>query len=163
MTLLDAAYWVACVVLVVSGATKLFDPTATESTLRELGLPAPRSVGRVLGAAEILLGAGGLLATPGTIAQATAVFVALIYALFALVVVAAYRRGLQDCGCLGVRSRAPTPGHAVLNVGFAAVAAASAAVGPVDLSGGLGSLSVGAAVAVGALVAVLGGLVVARV
>lgn len=161
MTVLDAAYWVACVVLVVSGAAKLFDPTATESTLRQLGLPAPRFVGRVLGVVEVLVGAGGLLATPGPVAQATAVFVALLYACFALVVLAAYRRGLDDCGCLGVRSRPPSLGHAVLNGAFVAVAAASAAQGPTDLSSGLGSLAVPAAVAVGLVVAGLAGVVVA--
>lgn len=149
-------------VLVVSGASKLFDPAATESTLRQLGLPAPRFAGRALGVLEVLVGAGGLLAVPGPVAQATAVFVALFYACFALVVVAAHRRGMDDCGCLGVRSRAPSPGHALLNGALAAVAAASAVLGPMDLAGGLGTLSVPAGVAVGLLVAGLAGVVVAR-
>ena len=163
MTPLDAAWWVVCVVLVVSGAAKLFEPGATDSTLAGLGLRAPRGSGRLLGAVEVVLGAAGLLATPGAVAQVVAVLVALLYLCFAVVVFAARRGGLVDCGCLGVRSRAPSLGHVVLDVAFGAVAAAAALAGPSDRWGGLASLPTAAAVAVAVAVAALAGLVVARI
>ena len=159
---LDVIYWVACVVLVVSGAAKLIDPKATEATIRQFGLPTPRFAGRIVGVAEVLVGAAGLLAVPGAVAQVAAVLVALLYGSFAVVVWAAHKRGLQDCGCLGVQSRAPSPGHAVLNLALALAAGASAVLGPVDLPGGLGDLSLTGSLAVGLSVAVLAGLVVAR-
>jgi hypothetical protein len=157
MTVLDAAYWVICAVLVVSGLAKFTDPAATESTLRSLGVRVPGGSGRVLGAVEVLLGAAGLV-TDWWIAGT---LVSLLYLGFAAVVDAARRAGLEDCGCLGVRRSRPTGAHVAVNVVSAVVAALASFAGPVALADGLGSLEVVAAVAVGVAVAVAAGLVIA--
>ncbi len=161
MSVLDAAYWVTCLVLVVSGVAKLADPRATQATMRALELPLPNAGARVLAVVEVLLGAAGLMAV-GPVARAVAALVAATFAAFALVVLAARRRGLDDCGCIGVRPSAPSVGHAVMNLVLGAVGAAAALAGPVDLAGGLGALHSAVAVLVGAGVAAGAGLVVAR-
>jgi len=157
MTLLDAAYWVTCVVLVVSGLAKVTDPAATESTLRSLGVRAPSGSGRAVGLVEVGLGAAGL----ATALWPVATLVALLYLGFAAVVAAALREGLADCGCLGVRASRPTRAHVAANVVSAAVAAGASLRGPVALADGLGTLSGPAAVLVGLGVAVAAGMVIA--
>ncbi len=161
MTLLDAAYWVLCVVLVLSGVAKLAEPSATQATLTGIGLPSPSGSGRLIGAVEIFLGAAGLLATGGEIASIVAVMVAVVYLGFAGIVLAARRAGLDDCGCVGVRSRRPSGAHLLVNLGSAAIAAAAAVLGPVGLTDGLGSLSSVWAVVVGIAVAVVAAAMVA--
>lgn len=157
MTVLDAAYWVACAVLVVSGLAKLAEPSATESTLRSLGMRVPGGVGRILGGAEVVLGAAGL----ATGSWPVATLVSLLYLCFAGIVDAARRAGLQDCGCLGVRRSRPTGAHVAVNLVSAVVAAVVSFLGPVDLADGLGTLTGPVAVGVGAAVAVAAGLVIA--
>lgn len=161
VTLLDALYWVCALVLVVSGASKLRDASSTRATMSSLGLPHGAVTGHLVAVTEVLLGAGALMAAPGPLAILLAVLVAATYAAFALVVLAAMRAGLQDCGCIGVRLVRPSALHVVLNLAAALVAMASALQGPVDLVGGLGELPLPAAVASGAVVAVAAGAAVA--
>ena len=161
--MLDAIYWVACLVLVVSGAAKVIEPTPSESTLRSLGVYVPAHTGRALGALEVLLGAAGLLVGEGGWARLVAVLVGAIYMGFALVVWGALRRGLDDCGCLGVRSREPSAGHAVFDAALGAVAMAAAVLGPVDPAKGLSTLEVPVAVLAGLAVAAAAGTVIARI
>ncbi|MCZ7628140.1 MAG: hypothetical protein M5U19_03180 [Microthrixaceae bacterium] len=111
-------------------------------TLSQLGLPAPRHVGRLVGVGEVLLGAAALMASPGAVASLVAVAVAVVYAVFAVVVIAAVRAGLEDCGCVGARSRTPDVGHVVFDLAACGVAVAAAVTTPVDLVGGLSELSV---------------------
>lgn len=160
MTVLDAAWWVVCVVLVASGATKLVDPSSTEDVLVRLGVPVPGGTGRALALVELGVGVGGLVLT-GVAGRAVAVLVALAYLGFAGVVLAARRAGLDDCGCIGVRPRRPSIPHAVADVACAAVAAAAAVAGPTDLAAGLGSVGWPWSVLVGLAVAVAAGLLVA--
>lgn len=161
MTVLDACYWVCALVLVVSGASKLTGGDSVRDTLSQLGLPAPRHVGRLVGVGEVLLGAAALMASPGAVASLVAVALAVVYAVFAVVVIAAVRAGLSDCGCVGVRSRAPDVGHVVFNLAACGVAVAAAVTTPVDLVGGLSELSVPLAVLTGAGVALVAGAWVA--
>jgi hypothetical protein len=161
VTVLDAAYWVTCVVLVVSGVTKLGDSSTTDRMLVALGLPAPRNTGRVVGAGEVLIGAAGLMAASGPVATVVAVVVALIYFAFTVVVLLAMRAGLEDCGCIGVRPRRPSWTHVAINAVSATVALAAAVVGPNDLATGLSSLDTGWAGLVGVAVAAGAGALVA--
>ena len=161
--MLDAVYWVAALVLVVAGATKVADPDSTESTLRGIGFGVPKGTGRAVGVLEVVLGVAALLVTGDAVARVVAVLVGLVYLAFAGVVLAAIRGGLDDCGCLGVRSRAPSRGHAVLNAALGAVAIGAAISGPVDVAGGLASVSVPWAVVVGLGVAMAAGVVVSTV
>ncbi len=101
------------------------------------------------------------MAPSGPVASAVAAAVAVIYVVFAAMVVLAMRAGLDDCGCIGVRKRRPTWGHVGLNIVSALVAAAAAAVGTVDLGSGLSTLATGWAVAVGVAVATMAGALVA--
>ena len=118
VSVLDGAFWVVSLVLVASGVTKLLDPAPLGAALVELGvLPAGRPArgalaGRVLGAAEVLIG-GAALVVGGRV---PAVLVTLSYLLFTVIVVAAWRRGLRSCGCFGASSSPPGPVHVALNV-----------------------------------------------
>lgn len=160
VTVLDAAYWAVCVVLVASGAAKLGDPSTIEGVLRSLGGDLPTGTGRVLAVVEMALGAAGLLLV-GWPGRAVAVAVAVLYLGFAVVVAAALRAGLEDCGCIGVRPRRPSATHVAVDLASAAVAVAAAVAGPVDLASGLGSLGMPWSVVVGLGVAVAAGLLVA--
>lgn len=155
--LLDAAYWVCALVLVVSGASKLSGGSSVGETLAALGLPAPPRAGAIVGIFEVLVGGAALLAPHGAVASVVAVLVALTYAVFAVVVHSAMRAGLSDCGCIGVRVTPPSTAHVVFNVVAAAIAATAAVTVPVDLLDGLTSLGAPWSVIVGAVVAVTGG------
>lgn len=158
--MLDAFYWVLALVLVGSGVSKLSGGAAVGETLTQLGLPSPRRAGVIVGVYEVLVGAAALMAPPGAVASVVAVLVSLTYAVFALVVGAALRAGLEDCGCIGVRPTRPSAFHVGLDVLAAVVAAAAAVATPVDLVGGLAALALPAAVLVGLAVAVGAGAVV---
>lgn len=160
VTVLDALYWVCALVLVVSGASKLTDGDSVRVTLSQLGFPAPARVGTLVGVFEVLVGAAALMARPGAVASVVAVLVALIYAVFALVVVSAMRAGLADCGCIGVRPTRPGAGHVVFNLVASLVAVASAVTTPVDLVGGLAEVPTPWAIVIALAVAVTAGSLV---
>ncbi len=157
MDLLDAAYWVCALVLVVSGASKLSGRSAVGDTLEALGLPSPPRAGTVVGVFEVLVGGAALLAPHGAVASVVAVLVALTYAVFALVVRSAMRAGLSDCGCIGAGVTPPSALHVAVDVVAAAIAAAAAVAVPVDLIDGLTSLGAPWSVLVGAVVALSAG------
>jgi hypothetical protein len=145
VTILDAAFWAVCLVLVASGATKVADPESFATALGSLGIGGPhRWIAVIVGLAEIGVGLNALV-LGGTLVAALA---ASAYALFAIVVLVARRRGLASCGCFGARSGPPSMIHAALNLGSAAVCAAAAVVGPAALADGLDGLGAGASVAV---------------
>lgn len=154
--MLDAAFWVVCLVLVAAGATKLTEPAALGDALRALHVPGTastvrsRQVARAIGVFEMVLGVGGLAVGGALIAW----LVALSYGAFGLVVVLAIRRGLPSCGCFGARSGSPSPVHAVVNLLSAAVAVVAALRGTPALADGLDGRGVGGVfVAVGVLLA----------
>ncbi|MHB1140009.1 MAG: MauE/DoxX family redox-associated membrane protein, partial [Microthrixaceae bacterium] len=139
------AFWVVCLVLVAAGASKLSEPTPLATALRGLGLPGtasgPRAVAlaRGIGAAELILGVGGL-AIGGAL---LAVLVAAAYLSFSVVVVLAIVRRLPSCGCFGSRSGAPSPVHAALNAVSAVVALAAAWTAPPAVADALDDMGAG--------------------
>lgn len=141
----DALFWVVCLVLVVAGAAKVTDPSQVATTLSALGVgrrgDRPLLTARMLGVVEVVTAVAAL--TVG--GRLLAAVVALCYAGFAVVVLAARRRGLPSCGCFGARSAPPSRVHVAVNVASAAVAVAAAVAGrggggPEPVADGLGGL-----------------------
>ena len=109
-------YAASILLLLISGAAKVARPRATAQALVDL-LPVGRwvlraqvwrRVARAVGIVEIVVAASG---QPG--------LVAVVYALFGVVVALQLRAGSTgSCGCVGGDSPA-TPLHLVLNIAFA--------------------------------------------
>jgi hypothetical protein len=117
--LLFGPHCIVALVLAIAGVGKLSNPAPARAALRALGVRAPSSTVRALGAAEVALGVaavvvGGVVLPLG---------VAAAYVAFGIV---AWRlRGASvGCGCFGAASSAPPGG---LHVGVDAVSAAIAA------------------------------------
>ncbi len=152
MTILDAAFWAVCLVLVASGATKLSEPQMFATALADLGLvpgaadgrPLGRRVASVVGAVEICVGLAALVLGGAVVAALAAA----AYASFAVVVMMARRRGIGSCGCFGSRSGRPSATHAALNGGSAAVCVAAGVVGAAPIADGLEGLGIAAAAGV---------------
>lgn len=159
--LLAALYWVVALVLVVAGVGKLVDGGRTRDAMARLGLPAPRLGSVSVGLWEVLLGGAALLAPPSGAAVVVALLVGASYLALAVVVVVAMRRGLDDCGCIGVRASAPSGVHVVVNLASAAIAAAAAILGPDDLVTGLDEVGLPWSFLLAAVVAGVAGAVVA--
>ena len=121
---------VPALVLVWSGWSKLREPSPVSAALRALRLPHGRVAGRALGAAEILLGATVVVATPLTWAALAAWYAGLLVAAIAL-----RRTSVASCGCFGADSPPPGAAHVVTNVAATAAATAAAAVGAPGLAG----------------------------
>lgn len=155
VVLLDACFWVVCLVLVASGATKLVDPAPFARVLGELRVGGPRAVtahgasARAVGALEIAAGLVGLSLGGRWIAGA----VALSYGSFTVVVLVARTRGLNSCGCFGERSGPPSLAHAALNAASAAVAGVGVVRAPEPIADALSGRGVGAAALVLAVLA----------
>ena len=115
----------AAVLLVVAGVLKARRPRDTARALTLLGLPVRDWTVRLIGAAEVALGAAALTVD----AWPVAALVAAAYAAFAGVVALALVRGgpLSSCGCFGRPDTPPTRLHLALNVVGAAVAATAPA------------------------------------
>ncbi|MGQ0831450.1 MAG: MauE/DoxX family redox-associated membrane protein [Microthrixaceae bacterium] len=150
MSALTAPALVAAGLLVLAGAQKVLDPAMTVGALRALGLPSAPALVRVGAATEMVLGASAL----STGDPALWVLVAVSYLAFALVVVAAIRKGtmIGSCGCFGREDTPPHWIHVVLDVALAGVALSVAGSGDVTLS------SLGDRPAFGALVVALAAL-----
>jgi hypothetical protein len=118
--------------LIVAGAFKAARPAATRAVLVAAGFRAAGPAVRLLGAAEIALGAA-LLLRPGRVDAALA---AAAYACFALFVVRLLRRGADgvDCGCFGGAGGEASAFHLWLNVTLCAVCALAAAAPPPPLT-----------------------------
>jgi hypothetical protein len=115
-------YGAAAIVLAAGGGAKAARPAATARAMRQLGLPAHDSAVRIGGAAEVLIGGAALLVG----GRVPAALVLASYAMLAVVVAVALRRGmsLTSCGCFGEVDAPPTWLHAGLNLAFAASALA---------------------------------------
>lgn len=149
-------FWVTCTVLVVAGASKLSEPSGTATALGALGIPGGNAAARALGAVEVGLGLGGLAVGGRVLAGGVAV----AYGFFAVVVLAARRRGLASCGCFGARSAPPSAVHVAVNAISAAVAAVAAVAGPVPVADALGTVSLATAATALGLVVLVTALVV---
>lgn len=119
-------YLAGCLLLVGSGIAKLRRSRGALEAVRRLWADAPAPVGTAIGAAELAVGATGIL-----VGGLGAWLVAALYVCLASFSAGALRGGDRvPCGCFGERS-APIHGvHVVLNLAFAAAALAMAASTP---------------------------------
>ncbi|HJR91453.1 MAG TPA: MauE/DoxX family redox-associated membrane protein [Acidimicrobiia bacterium] len=128
--MLEAWFFIAAALLVISGGSKLIDPAPTRGALAAADLPDGAWTAPALGLAEVVAGIGGtVLGGPASVA------VGVIYLGFAGFVTLALVRKLpiQSCGCFGRTDTPPTWGHLVFNLVSAAVAFALAATGSIPL------------------------------
>lgn len=134
MPVLSGPYHLICLVLVVSGATKLAAPNPPVAAMRSARLPVPAgpTAGIVLGAVEITVGLAAFAAPGPASAAAVAVF---YVALVAFVVRLRAVDAEAGCGCFGASSTPPGALHVVLNVASAAIAGAVSATEVPDLAG----------------------------
>jgi hypothetical protein len=115
---------ISAVLLIVSGGSKLADPTPTRGALHAAGLVSGGWVVVCLAVAEVAAGVVALT-VPGRV---VALPVAALYLGFAGFVAWALRSGipLQSCGCFGRRDTPPGRTHLVVNLTAAAAALAAA-------------------------------------
>jgi hypothetical protein len=120
-------YLAAAGLLAVAGAAKLRSPAGAGRALAGAGLPSAPAWVRAVGAVEVAVGVGALLA-PRPLAPA----VAAVFLGFAAFVGAALagRITVASCGCLGERELPPGRFHLGLNL-LAAAAAVLVALTPV--------------------------------
>ena len=109
-----------------AGLVKLRRPGTAEVFLASLGVPAPRLFVRAGALLELAAG-GGVLFRP----QLAAVAVALLYALFAVLVAIQLRQQTGvPCGCLGADTGPASHFHLALNLVCVALAGAAALAPP---------------------------------
>jgi hypothetical protein len=131
---LEAWFFIAAALLVVSGGAKLWDPAPTRGALQASGLPSGAWTAPTLGIVEIAAGIAG------TVLGGVASFgVAAIYLAFAGFVAYALVRKIpiQSCGCFGKADTPPSWLHLGFNV-LSAAAASGVALSrrpPVDVLG----------------------------
>ena len=105
---------------------KLLQPAATNRALRALGVPASPVAVRVLGLAEVALGAAAVVVG----GRLTALGLAVAYAAFAVVADRLRRSPTPvGCGCFGAGSAPPGLAHVVVDLGAVAVAVVAAVAG----------------------------------
>jgi hypothetical protein len=135
MDVLDVPLTAAALLLAISGPTKLVRPAETERALRLTGLPSSRALVRQLGAVELVTAIFVLLYGDNAVWP---LLLGVLYAGFAVfVTLAVWRRApLSSCGCFGASGVAPTPVHAGVDAGLAAVGfvtAFDARTAPIDI------------------------------
>jgi hypothetical protein len=118
---------VICALLVIAGGHKLLVPRGARESLALIGVSAPKSAVRVLGAGEAALGVAAAVGP----AVLTGTLVAVFYAVFSGFVVLLLVRnpGAADCGCFGAGEHTAGWLHVVLNALACGIAGASAVVG----------------------------------
>jgi hypothetical protein len=116
----------AAAVLVLAGAAKLREPTAAIRFAATLGVPLPGVFVRAAAVVEIAVGVGALWRP-----RPAAIAIALLYALFTVLVARQLRRGGGlPCGCLGAREVVPSRLHLFLNGACAGVGCLAAFAPP---------------------------------
>lgn len=130
---LSGPYLIGMAVLALGGLLKLVRPDDTVNAMRAVGLPATRTVARLLGVWESGVAAGAIVAA----GPLFPVLAGVSYAGFAAFVLAALRRGtaVQSCGCFGKVETPPSLAHLVVNVGAAGTSFAYAATSNRSLVG----------------------------
>lgn len=130
--MLEAWFFIAAALLVLSGGSKIMDPAPTRGALKAAGLPDGAWGVKAIGGVEI---AGAILGL--VLGGWAAGIVAVTYLGFALFVANALLREIpiQSCGCFGRTDTPPTWSHLVFNLASAAAAVGVAVTGtvPVDL------------------------------
>jgi Methylamine utilisation protein MauE len=141
MLALAGPFHIAAVLLLVGGAPKVFEPSATAGALGSVGLPRSETLVRLMGASEAAIGATAL--TVG--GRFAALLVAACYIGFTGFVVAAMARGgaVASCGCFGTDDTPPTAVHLVIDASAAAVAAAAVATPVAGIFGAVGVTPLG--------------------
>ena len=119
---LVGVYYAAALVLGAGGVAKIREPLPFVAAMRQLGVPVRRGVARWIGGLEILVAIVVFAVGGAFVAGAVAV----VFAGFALVVLAALRADASSCGCFGAASAPPSRVHVAVNLGCAATAAALA-------------------------------------
>ena len=113
LEILAAPFYAAAVVLAVSGATKLRDPSPAAQALRTAGLRATATTTRAIGVGELAVGIAALVAP----VRVTAVALAVAYgALFGFAAFVSARRPGTDCGCFGTTSAPVGRAHLTIDV-----------------------------------------------
>lgn len=128
--MLEAWFFIAAALLVMSGGSKLVDPAPTRGALETAGLPHGPWTAPLLGIVEI-----GAAVTGTILGGWVSGLVAAVYAGFAGFVAYALVRDvpLQSCGCFGRTNTPPTWGHLVFNLTAVAAAVGVAIGGGVPL------------------------------
>jgi len=143
--------WVPAAVLLVAGAGKLHAPAAAADAMRSAGLPSGTIPARLVGAAEVAVGAAAL-AVPSAASLGA---MALAYALLAGFAVRLLRSSVPvaSCGCFGADAP-PSRLHAGFDAAAAVAAAALAFAPPPGLPGqAAGAPLAGVGLVVGCLTA----------
>jgi uncharacterized membrane protein YphA (DoxX/SURF4 family) len=131
-----AAALVVAAVFLVAGVAKLSDRPSTAATFTALGVPAAHPLATAVPLAEIVLGAG-LVVAP----RPAAVGGLVLLAAFTVVVVTALRRGVRvGCGCFGTARRQPISFVEVARNAMLAVATAVALLAPAPRWPGLAAV-----------------------
>jgi hypothetical protein len=128
-------FLLAAAILIIAGVAKLRAPGGVATAMRVLGLPPAlaRPLARVLGGAEIALGALAAVAP----LRSAAIAVAVLYLLFALSAMMLARR-LAACGCFGAADSPASMAQTLLSAGLGAAAAVAAISPPHGLAWMLG-------------------------
>lgn len=122
------------VVLIISGAAKLFDPAPASTAMRDAGLPIPFRGRPVTGVAL-----GGVEAGVGLVALAVPAWwaVSLLGAVYlgfaAFILRLRSQDGEAGCGCFGSSSTPPGTAHLALNLAAVAVATVAVTGGVPDI------------------------------
>jgi hypothetical protein len=122
--LLSGPFLAISILLAVAGIMKAYRPEFTTGALRAVGYPANDGLVRSLGAAEVIVGIGAVVAGTSMWAAAVGVF----YLGFTVFVLIALRSGapISSCGCFGSPDTPPGVGHVILDVAATVVALATA-------------------------------------
>ncbi len=120
MPALTGPFTVSILLLLLAGAFKIWQPTATSNAMSATGLPGNDGFTRLLGAAEIAIGLAALLVG----GLMPALLMGGAYVGFTAFVAVALRRELaiQSCGCFGKADTPPSWAHVAVNASAAAVA-----------------------------------------
>jgi methylamine utilization protein MauE len=146
-------FFLAAVLLALSGALKLRRPRPSAQALLDVGLPGSDGLGRGLGVVEVAAAAGAILAP----AAGGALALAVAYAGFSAFLAYVLRRhpDAGSCGCVGTKALPPSALHLALDVVAAGIAVAYAAAAGPSAASWFESLGFPGALAV------MGGLVLA--
>jgi hypothetical protein len=122
--LVSGPFLAISLLLALAGVMKVYRPAFTTGALRAAGIPANDILVRVLGAAEVGVGIGAVVAG----GSGWAVALGLFYLAFTVFVVFALRSGapIASCGCFGSADTPPSVAHLVVDIAATVVALVTA-------------------------------------
>ncbi|HUA43938.1 MAG TPA: hypothetical protein VMA77_01845 [Solirubrobacteraceae bacterium] len=123
MRALFPAFMVVCALLVVAGAAKVSSPSATGVVSDVVRVRLPHAAVRLLGGAEVVIGAGAAVRP----IPPTAVFVALAYGAFCAFLLLSRP---VNCGCFGATAAGGGRAHALPDAVACSVAVLAAVAPP---------------------------------